>query len=129
MHSQTLPGPSPAARRGVGWRGGIAGELTTRRAASPSGAAVRTGPGQGGKARRDLRPRRPRMCSEASGSWQDQDVFSGPAVERALRIAAAVPAGMLVRTAFSAYDTGDLIDLEGASFIVKLPESVPPNPR
>jgi hypothetical protein len=69
------------------------------------------------------------MNSETSGSWQDRDVFSGPAVERAMRIAAAVHAGSLVRTAFSAYDTGDLMDLQGASFIAKLPQEVPSNPR
>jgi hypothetical protein len=46
-----------------------------------------------------------------------------------MRIAATVPAGSRVRTAFSAFDTGHLIDLEGASFIAKLPEVVPPNPR
>jgi hypothetical protein len=50
-------------------------------------------------------------------------------VERAVRIAAALPAASLIRTAFSAFDTGDLIDLEGCSFIAKLPETVPPNPR
>jgi len=71
----------------------------------------------------------PGVSGEGSASWQDRDVFSGPAVERAMRIAATVPAGLLVRTAFSAYDTGDLIDLEGFSFIAKLPETVPPNPR
>jgi hypothetical protein len=64
-----------------------------------------------------------------SSSWQDRDVFSGPAVERAVRVAAALPAGVLVRTAFSGFDTGDLIDLEGCSFIAKLPETVSPNPR
>ena len=69
------------------------------------------------------------MSAEDSGSWEERDVFSGPAVERAMRIAATVPAGSVVRTAFSAYDTGDLIDLEGASFIAKLPETVPHNPR
>jgi hypothetical protein len=69
------------------------------------------------------------MSTGNSGSWEEHDVFSGPAVERAMRIAATVPAGSLVRTAFSAYDTGDLIDLEGVSFIAKLPEVVPPNPR
>jgi hypothetical protein len=69
------------------------------------------------------------MSGEGSGSWQERDVFTGPAVERAMRAAVAVAAGSLVRTAFSAYDTGDLIDLEGASFIGKLPEAVPPNPR
>jgi hypothetical protein len=69
------------------------------------------------------------MSGEDLGSWQERDVFTGPAVERAMRAAAAVAAGSLARTAFSAYDTGDLIDLEGASFIAKLPELVPPNPR
>src|SRR5262249_6275595 len=72
--------------------------------------------------------RRP-MSGEDSDSWSDRDVFTGPAVERAVRIAATVPVGSLVRIAFSGYDTGDLIDLEGPSFIAKLPEVVPPNPR
>jgi hypothetical protein len=69
------------------------------------------------------------MSGEDSNSWQDDDVCTSPAVERAIRIAGSVPAGSLRRTAFSAYDTGDLIDLEGASFIAKLPEVIPPNPR
>jgi hypothetical protein len=44
----------------------------------------------------------------------DVDVFSGPVVEAAMKAAASVGPGTLVRTAFSAYDTGDLIGLEGA---------------
>lgn len=69
------------------------------------------------------------MSGQDPTSWQEGDVFTGPAVDRAIRIAATVPAGLLVRTAFSAYDTGNLFDLEGASFIAKLPEIVPHNPR
>jgi hypothetical protein len=61
--------------------------------------------------------------------WEQVDIFSGPAVVAAAKVAASVPPGQLVRTAFSAYDTGDLIDLEGASFIAKLPEAAPRNSR
>jgi hypothetical protein len=64
-----------------------------------------------------------------SKPWEQVDIFSGPAVVAATKVAASVPPGQLVRTAFSVYDTGDLIDLEGGSFIAKLPESAPRNSR
>jgi len=56
-----------------------------------------------------------------------RDVFSGPAA--AVEAAKNVKPGRMELTAFSAYDTGDLIGLEGRSFIVKLPENSPPNLR
>lgn len=55
------------------------------------------------------------------------DVFTGPAVPLAIEHAKSVQDGKLRLTTFSAWDSGDLIGLNGRSFILKLPSSAPRN--
>ncbi len=63
------------------------------------------------------------------GRSELRDVFTGPAVKAAIEAAKGVAPGSMELTAFSAFDTGDLIGIEGRSYIVKLPKSAPENPR
>ena len=58
-----------------------------------------------------------------------RDVFTGPATRAAIEAAKSVRPGRMELTAFTAHDTGDLIGLEGRSFIVKLPRNAPENAR
>jgi len=57
------------------------------------------------------------------------DVFSGPAVPAAIADALSVEPGRLRVTAFTAWDTGELIGLNGRSLIIRLPEDAPENNR
>jgi len=57
------------------------------------------------------------------------DVFTGPAIPLAIEHAATVQPGKLRLTTFTAWDSGELMGLNGRSLIVKLPESAPENCR
>lgn len=58
-----------------------------------------------------------------------RDIRTGPAVLAAKETAKSVSPGSMVAVAFSAYDTGDLIGLDGRSYVLKLPENAPENNR
>lgn len=51
------------------------------------------------------------------------DVFTGPAIPAAIEHAKSIAPGKIRLTRFTAWDTGELIGLDGRSLIVKLPES------
>jgi hypothetical protein len=57
------------------------------------------------------------------------DVFTGPAVPLAVDHAKSVDAGKLRLTSFTAWDTGELMGLDGRSLIVRLPHASAENNR
>ena len=69
------------------------------------------------------------MLFAAGGCAEPHDITNSPAAQAARERAKTVAPGYMVRTVFSAYDAGQLMGLEGASFILRLPESAPPNNR
>lgn len=64
-----------------------------------------------------------RMCGDYI------DVFTGPVVPLAIEHAKSVPNGKLRMTSFTAWDTGELIGIDGRSLILKLPNSTAKNKR
>ena len=60
-----------------------------------------------------------------AGCAKSYDIFAGPAVAIAMKRSRAVRPGHLARTAFTANDVADLVGVDGASFIVRLPDSAP----
>ena len=69
------------------------------------------------------------ICDGTGAMSEKVDLFFNPALELARKKAAAVEPGMMARTTLSANDAAELLGVEGASFIIRLPRSAPGNIR
>ncbi len=63
------------------------------------------------------------------GRSDPMDVFTSPAVKAAMRAAKNVAPGRMESTMFTAYNTGHMIQIEGSSYILKLPRNASGNAR
>ncbi|MCY2924213.1 MAG: hypothetical protein NT031_02035 [Planctomycetota bacterium] len=63
------------------------------------------------------------LCVLVSGCAEPEDIHVTPGVRAAQGRATSVQPGEMLRIPFSAYDIAHLVGLEGASFIVRLPDS------
>ena len=69
------------------------------------------------------------LLGTLAGCVHSSDIRRSPAVVAAMKTARNVPAGRMMRTVFSAYDSADLIGLRGESYIIRLPDSAPESNR